>query len=31
MRWVPLGLITKIAAAVMVVMAGFSLYEAIAG
>ncbi|MEU1625281.1 TMEM165/GDT1 family protein [Streptomyces sp. NPDC020096] len=31
MRRVPLSLITKIAAAVMVVMAGFSLYEAIAG
>ncbi|MCQ4084509.1 TMEM165/GDT1 family protein [Streptomyces sp. RB6PN25] len=31
MKRVPLPLITKIAAAVMVVMAGFSLYEAIAG
>lgn len=31
MRWVPLALITKIAAAVMVVLAGFSLYEAFAG
>jgi putative Ca2+/H+ antiporter (TMEM165/GDT1 family) len=30
MKWVPLGLITKIAAAVMTVMAGFSLYEAFA-
>jgi putative Ca2+/H+ antiporter (TMEM165/GDT1 family) len=30
MKWVPLGLITKIAAAVMIVMAGFSLYEAFA-
>jgi putative Ca2+/H+ antiporter (TMEM165/GDT1 family) len=31
MKRVPLGLITKVAAAVMVVLAGFSLYEAIAG
>ncbi|MEW2518216.1 TMEM165/GDT1 family protein [Actinacidiphila alni] len=31
MKRVPLALITKIAAAVMVVLAGFSLYEAIAG
>lgn len=31
MKRVPLPLITKIAAAVMVVMAGFSLYEAAAG
>ncbi|WP_225849538.1 TMEM165/GDT1 family protein [Streptomyces sp. HPF1205] len=31
MRRVPLRLITKIAAAVMVVLAGFSLYEAAAG
>lgn len=31
MKLVPLKLITKIAAAVMVLMAGFSLYEAIAG
>ncbi|MFG1806308.1 TMEM165/GDT1 family protein [Streptomyces sp. NPDC049040] len=31
MKRVPLSLITKIAAAVMVVLAGFSLYEAVAG
>lgn len=31
MRRVPLKLITKVAAAVMVVLAGFSLYEALAG
>jgi putative Ca2+/H+ antiporter (TMEM165/GDT1 family) len=31
MKRVPLSLITKIAAAVMVVLAGFSLYEALAG
>jgi putative Ca2+/H+ antiporter (TMEM165/GDT1 family) len=31
MRRVPLHLITRVAAAVMVVLAGFSLYEAIAG
>ena len=31
MKRVPLRLITKVAAAVMVVMAGFSLYEAIGG
>ncbi|MFH8747349.1 TMEM165/GDT1 family protein [Streptomyces rimosus] len=31
MKYVPLGLITKVAAAVMVLMAGFSLYEAITG
>ncbi len=31
MKRVPLPLITKVAAAVMAVMAGFSLYEAIAG
>jgi putative Ca2+/H+ antiporter (TMEM165/GDT1 family) len=31
MRRVPLALITKVAAAVMVVLAGFSLYEAAAG
>jgi Ca2+/H+ antiporter, TMEM165/GDT1 family len=31
MKRVPLKLITKVAAAVMVVLAGFSLYEAIAG
>ncbi|MEU6848786.1 TMEM165/GDT1 family protein [Actinacidiphila alni] len=31
MKRVPLALITKIAAGVMVVLAGFSLYEAIAG
>ncbi|MGW9431057.1 TMEM165/GDT1 family protein, partial [Streptomyces decoyicus] len=29
--YVPLGLITKIAAGVMLLLAGFSLYEAIAG
>ncbi|WP_435602597.1 TMEM165/GDT1 family protein [Streptomyces sp. bgisy130] len=31
MKYVPLALITKIAAAVMLLLAGFSLYEAIAG
>jgi putative Ca2+/H+ antiporter (TMEM165/GDT1 family) len=31
MKRVPLALITKIAAIVMIVLAGFSLYEAIAG
>lgn len=31
MKRVPLALITKIAASVMVVLAGFSLYEAVAG
>jgi putative Ca2+/H+ antiporter (TMEM165/GDT1 family) len=31
MKRVPLGLITKAAAAVMVVLAGFSLYEAVSG
>jgi putative Ca2+/H+ antiporter (TMEM165/GDT1 family) len=31
MKRVPLKLITKVAAAVMVVLAGFSLYEAVAG
>ncbi|HEY5833446.1 TMEM165/GDT1 family protein [Streptomyces sp.] len=31
MKRVPLALITKVAAAVMVVLAGFSLYEAVAG
>ncbi|MYS23265.1 Putative Ca2+/H+ antiporter, TMEM165/GDT1 family [Streptomyces sp. DvalAA-14] len=31
MKRVPLGLITKVAAAVMVVLAAFSLYEAVAG
>ncbi|MGI5468504.1 TMEM165/GDT1 family protein [Streptomyces sp. CA-132043] len=31
MRFVPLKLITKVAACVMIVLAGFSLYEAIAG
>jgi putative Ca2+/H+ antiporter (TMEM165/GDT1 family) len=31
MKRVPLALITKIAAGVMIVLAGFSLYEAIAG
>ncbi|WP_030666325.1 TMEM165/GDT1 family protein [Streptomyces rimosus] len=31
MKYVPLELITKVAAAVMVLMAGFSLYEAITG
>ncbi|MCX4525676.1 MULTISPECIES: TMEM165/GDT1 family protein [unclassified Streptomyces] len=31
MKYVPLALITKIAAAVMLALAGFSLYEAIAG
>ncbi|KAA6222135.1 TMEM165/GDT1 family protein [Streptomyces albofaciens JCM 4342] len=31
MKYVPLALITKVAAAVMVLMAGFSLYEAITG
>jgi putative Ca2+/H+ antiporter (TMEM165/GDT1 family) len=31
MKRVPLGVITKVAAAVMVVLAGFSLYEALAG
>jgi hypothetical protein len=31
MKRVPLALITKIAAGVMVLLAGFSLYEAAAG
>ncbi|MGW7575182.1 TMEM165/GDT1 family protein [Streptomyces sp. NPDC054765] len=31
MKYVPLGLITKVAAGVMLLLAGFSLYEAIAG
>ncbi len=31
MKYVPLRLITKIAAGVMLLLAGFSLYEAIAG
>jgi putative Ca2+/H+ antiporter (TMEM165/GDT1 family) len=31
MKRVPLGLITKVAAAAMIVLAGFSLYEAAAG
>ncbi|MFH8405874.1 TMEM165/GDT1 family protein [Streptomyces sp. NPDC018019] len=31
MKYVPLALITKVAAAVMLLMAGFSLYEAVTG
>ncbi len=31
MKYVPLGLITKVAALVMPALAGFSLYEAVVG